>query len=170
MKATDRADYIVQCLRESGSMYEDDARRFLAEHDAHLRAEVLAADGQAYDGELAMLHGLIATLAAVVEHGDLGDVRKLLAEHRADDAEARTGVTAAPNFFQPGHTYTDDDHATDWRFRCDSITTHPEDGERTALGWRYFRGQWEPCAYGEDDWEIHQDVGTWFFATEGGAR
>lgn len=64
-----------------------------------------------------------------------------------------------PDFFQPGHTYTEPDGSTDWRFRCDSVTDHPDDGERTALGWRHFRGEWEPYAYGEDDWEIHQHVG-----------
>ncbi|CAM5592183.1 hypothetical protein [Streptomyces purpurascens] len=61
-----------------------------------------------------------------------------------------------PKFFQPSHTYADDEYG--WKFRVDSITTHPEDGERTALGWRFWKGVWEPCAYGEDDWEIHQLV------------
>jgi hypothetical protein len=59
--------------------------------DAHA-AEVLAADGQAYIGELAMYRGLVATLRAVAKHGDLDDVRKVLAEHAADDAVARLEV------------------------------------------------------------------------------
>jgi len=63
--------------------------------DAH-RAEVLADDGQAYPGELAMLHGLIATLRVVAEHGDLRQVRKLLEEHKADDAAARAETVTAP--------------------------------------------------------------------------
>ncbi|MFD4257775.1 hypothetical protein ACFWR9_09085 [Streptomyces sp. NPDC058534] len=42
MRAADQSEYIVQCIREAGSMYEDDARAFLAEHDAHIRAEALA--------------------------------------------------------------------------------------------------------------------------------
>jgi len=64
------------------------------------------------------------------------------------------------DFYQLGHTYTDPDNTQyDWRFRCDTITTHPEDCERTALGWRYFRGEWEPIAYGEDDWDLHLTVG-----------
>lgn len=66
----------------------------------------------------------------------------------------------APGFFQPGRTYAEPSGTTDWRFRCDSLTTHPDDGERTALGWRRFRGEWEPYAYGEGDWEIHEHVGT----------
>jgi hypothetical protein len=36
-----------------------------------------------------MLRGLVATLHAVAEHGDLADVQKLLAEHFTDDAAAR---------------------------------------------------------------------------------
>jgi hypothetical protein len=52
------------------------------------RAEVLAADGQAYNGELSMLRGLVATLRAVAKHGDLGDVQKLLAEHERDEQDA----------------------------------------------------------------------------------
>ncbi|MFJ8538108.1 hypothetical protein [Streptomyces sp. NPDC093591] len=64
------------------------------------------------------------------------------------------------DFFEPGHTYADHDHGTDWKFRVDTVTTHPDDGERTALGWRHFRGEWEPYAYGEDDFDIHLHVGT----------
>ena len=65
--------------------------------------------------------------------------------------------TTAPDFFQPGRTYAD--QGTDWKFRCDAVTTRPDDGERTALGWRHFRGEWEPYAYDEGDWDIHQHVG-----------
>ena len=72
------------------------------------------------------------------------------------------------DFFEPGRTYTHVDDGTDWKFRVDTVTTHPEDGERTALGWRHFRGQWEPIAYGEDDYEVHRYVGT-VDVTEGGA-
>jgi len=61
-------------------------------------------------------------------------------------------------FFEAGHTYAPE-HRTDWKFRVDTVTTHPETGEPTALGWRYFNGEWEPYAYGEDDWEIHLAVG-----------
>lgn len=59
-------------------------------------------------------------------------------------------------FFEVGRTYTEPGDVTDWRFRCDAITTHPADGERTALGWRHFRGEWSEYAYGEGDFEIHQ--------------
>ncbi|MFF8467946.1 hypothetical protein [Streptomyces griseus] len=75
------------------------------------------------------------------------------------DSDASKFVPSAP-FFQPGHTYADLDPAYDWRFRCDIVTTHPENGERTALGWRFFKGTWEPIAYGEDEYDLHGFVGT----------
>ncbi|MEU9597185.1 hypothetical protein AB0E06_10270 [Streptomyces sp. NPDC048109] len=57
------------------------ARELLTRYDAERGPE-------AYPGELDMLRGLIATMHAVAEYGDLGDVRKLLAEHQADDQAA----------------------------------------------------------------------------------
>ncbi len=65
--------------------------------DAH-RAEVLAEDGQAYDGELAMLRGLVRTLRTVVRDGSSAEktrteVQRLLWQHAADDATARAENT-----------------------------------------------------------------------------
>lgn len=45
-------------------------------------------EAEAYLGELAMLRGLVATLRAVAEHGDLPDVRQLLEEHQRDERDA----------------------------------------------------------------------------------
>ncbi|MCM8552661.1 hypothetical protein [Streptomyces sp. STCH 565 A] len=60
--------------------------------DAH-RAEVLAADGQAYDGELAMLRSLVRTLRVVVRPDDanVAEVRSLLHQHADDERDARQG-------------------------------------------------------------------------------
>jgi hypothetical protein len=52
------------------------------------RDEVLAENGEAYPGELAMLRGLVATLRVVAQHGDLADVVKLLDEHQRDEQDA----------------------------------------------------------------------------------
>lgn len=41
MNAPEQTEYIVQCVREAGSMYETDARAFLAEHDGNVRAGAL---------------------------------------------------------------------------------------------------------------------------------
>lgn len=49
MKPEQHADYVVQCIREAASMYEDGARQFLAEHDAHVRAAALNEGADAID-------------------------------------------------------------------------------------------------------------------------
>lgn len=69
-------------------------------------------------------------------------------------SEAANTQAAAPDFYEVGHTYVNVVADTDWKFRVDTITAHPENGERTALGWRHFRGDWEPYAYHEDDWDV----------------
>jgi hypothetical protein len=40
VNAAEQTEYIVQCLRTAGSMYEKDARAFLAEHDDQVAANV----------------------------------------------------------------------------------------------------------------------------------
>ena len=106
----------------------------------------------------------IARLASKVDRGAV----------RPDNVSVTGGtvltipVHAAPDFYQVGHTYTHVDDGTDWAFRVDAITAHPEDGERTALGWRHFRGEWTEYAYGEDDWDVHLHVGLVEAATGSG--
>lgn len=51
MKPEQQTEYIVQCIREGGSMYEEGARQFLAEHDTHVRTEVLRKALAAVEGE-----------------------------------------------------------------------------------------------------------------------
>lgn len=86
----------------------------------------------------------MATRADEFDDGDRGALEYL---------RSLTGQQAllAPDFFQPGHTYTADDG---WQFRCDSVTSHPDNGELTALGWRHWRGEWETYAYHADDWDL----------------
>lgn len=57
------------------------------------------------------------------------------------------------DFYEVGTTYSNP--TTDWLFRVDCITTHPVDGARTALGWRFWDAYWEPYAYEEYDWDIY---------------
>jgi hypothetical protein len=75
---------------DNGNEQADQVVRVLLHNydDAH-RNQVLTEDGQEYNGELATYRGLVATLRAVAKHGDIDDVRKLLAEHAGDDAAAR---------------------------------------------------------------------------------
>lgn len=58
------------------------------------------------------------------------------------------------DFYEVGVTYGV--QSTGWMFRADCITTHPADGSRTALGWRFWDAHWEPYAYEEIDWDIHK--------------
>lgn len=58
------------------------------------------------------------------------------------------------DFYVVGETYTVP--TTGWGFRVDCITTHPDDGSKTALGWRYWGGRWEPYAHEEADWDIYE--------------
>lgn len=119
--------------------------------DAH-RAEVLEADGQAYDGELAMLRGLVRTLRTVVrsDDADMGEVRRLLHHHAADDTAAREqGKSSRPAdatpFFQPGHTYTREHHGRTIEFHVRSVDTAPGSSYRIARGWRLNEDEnWEP--------------------------
>lgn len=108
-------------------------------------------------GALLLVSQYLSAAMAVIERAGL-----------VEEKATAPAATATPDFFEVGRTYTEPGDTTDWRFRCDSITTHPEDGERTALGWRHFHGVWEPCAYGEDDFEIHQIADA--IGQEGSAR
>ncbi|WP_431999271.1 hypothetical protein [Streptomyces sioyaensis] len=92
------------------------------------------------------------------------ELRRMADAAGKDTRKGESTPAAAPDFFQPGHTYTGD---YGWKFRVDSITTHPEDGARTALGWRFFNGQWEPMAYEEGDWKLQQALDH-IVSTDGG--
>jgi hypothetical protein len=68
--------------------------------DEETRAKVAGwlgpGDDEAYDGELAMLRGLVRTLRTVVrEENTLPEVRRLLWQHASDDAAARAEATPA---------------------------------------------------------------------------
>ncbi|MFJ4624293.1 hypothetical protein [Streptomyces sp. NPDC088812] len=118
-------------------------------------ADYQTPDDEAYPGELQRLRAHALAMRVAARKVVMGDVQRIALDHAVEDANARDNAKAgAPDFFQPGRTYASGDD--DWRFRCDAVTTHPDDGERTALGWRHFRGEWEEYAYYEDDWDAHQ--------------
>lgn len=128
-------------------------------------------DDEAYPGELQRLRALnVGLRAALLRRDDVAWARQQLVSLAEHEAKARAGepsADAVPGFFEPGHTYAEADGSTDWKFRCDAITTHPETGERTALGWRHFRSEWSEYSYGEDDFDVHLAAGT-ADVTEGG--
>lgn len=57
--------------------------------------------------------------------------------HEASETNAT--ASTAPDFFQPGHSYT---HRNGSTFRCVAVTTHPDGGERVALGWHTDTADW----------------------------
>lgn len=153
MSARDDA-FLFLCNGGAGD--DNHANQLLAAH----RAEVLAADGQAYDGELAMLRGLVRTLRVIVRNDgspekQRAEVRQLLAEHAGDEAAARllametASAYGAPKFFQAGHGYT---HRDGSDFRCVAVTAHPVTGEPRALGWIVRNGWHSAGALDPDDW------------------
>lgn len=66
-----------------------------------------------------------------------------------------SGSVPEGELYEPGQTYGYGDGAG-WQFRCDVVTTHPENGERVALGWRFHGGSWEPYAYCPHDVDIRR--------------
>ncbi len=122
-----------------------------------------------------MSHDLMPAIRAAIEgfafdnYGlDDVDPRSEYAEWVGDLASAIAGAvgddeTSAADFFEPGRTYRD--YA--WLFRCDAVTTHPETGTRTALGWTSVRASgW--TTYSHD--EAHWADGDWTDITEIPAR
>lgn len=82
------------------------------------------------------------------------------AEQGEKDTREGESTPQPADFFQPGHTYT---HKL-WDFRCDTVTTHPQTHNRTALGWfRFSDDPWTTCGYSNAHWSEH-----WTDVTEGG--
>jgi hypothetical protein len=159
MKPEQQTEYIVQCLRESGSMYEKDAHAFLAEHDAHVRTGALA--------EVATW--LIKKSREYPSRNKLGrtqaDTAASLASQVARGAVRPNNLQMLPpNFFEPGHTYSREHHGDTIRFLVEHVSTSPDGRLRVAHGWRTrsWDPGWEPSD--SDDFTIWADV------TEGGIR
>lgn len=86
---------LTEVFGEGG--HGDNAERFARELLAEHRAEALAEDGQAYDGELAMLRGLVRVLRVAARNEDMPEVQRLLADHVRDEAAARAQARIAPD-------------------------------------------------------------------------
>ena len=146
LPAPEQSEYIVQCLRTAGAMYEKDARAFLAEHDGHVRAAALRE---------------AADLAEQRTGGPVGrHVLLCFATQLRRAANARETVTA--EFFQVDHTYAREHHASTVRFLVRCIDPSPCGTYQVAFGWRIEDGDvtWTPS---DSD-----DFGGWIDVTEGG--
>ncbi|WP_435279275.1 hypothetical protein [Streptomyces sp. 1222.5] len=127
-----------------------------AEHlvDAH-RAEVLA-ETIAWLGKEAREFRAVGTRKSESQANAVAAMASKISRGAVRPNNTWLPAGVKPTFFEPGFTYRDGDF---WAFRCDTVTTRPDTGELTALGWRFFRGEWEACAYRGEDWEGHQAVG-----------
>jgi hypothetical protein len=163
MSAADTIQLVLTRHYRRDNDPQGSAVRLLAQYDADR-------GGEAYDGELAMLRGLVRTLRVVVRpdasaEKQRAEVRKLLWEHASDDAQARAeDEPGTSDFFQPGHTYAREHHASTIRFLVRYIDTDPAGIYRVAFGWRVEDGDvtWSPS---DSD-----DFTGWVDVTEGGDR
>lgn len=110
------------------------------------RADILGAAIEAARGEY--LHDQTGVPEDEAYNRAVSDVvaaiGALLAAHAKYETEAREksspfGADATPDFFEPGHSYTHRDGST---FRCVAVTTHPDSGERVAIGWHTDTANW----------------------------
>lgn len=103
-----------------------------------------ARDTEAYTGELAMLRGVLGVVRVIAQHGDIDELRRVVAEHFADERAAHAeqeekdtrGGESTPQFFQAGRTYRAR-RCADLRFECLAVTTVPGECKPQAVGWRF---------------------------------
>lgn len=153
---------------DGGIMTAADAAELIRQHAAGQAGKDTRGAAQAPTGESTQLplqvriYDSLAAFNAVAcwDVLRLAQMRQYLAEHLAGELgpAGRESTTTTPGFFQPGHTYTRRDGTT---FRCDAITTHPESGQRLALGWHTDLADWTFLA--------QQNLGRWLHEYDGGA-
>jgi hypothetical protein len=87
-------------------------------------------------------------------------VEGMRVEMAGEEATA-AAATATPDFFQPGHTYTREHHATTIRFLVRGVSWAPDHSYRVAFGWRTDE---------DGDWEFtdSDDMDGWTDVTEAG--
>ncbi|MFE9127045.1 hypothetical protein ACFYOF_16770 [Streptomyces sp. NPDC007148] len=66
-------------------------------------------------------------------------IDEILATMPGNREKSSRAAVATPDFFEPGHSYTHRDGST---FRCVAVTTHPNGGERVAVGWHTDTAGW----------------------------
>lgn len=162
MRAADQTEYIVQCIRDGASMYEDDARKFLAEHDTHVRAEALA------EADLLPKKDVVAWLtkkarefrsAGGRHHTAQADAVAAMASKIERGAVRPNNLRMGPaDFFEPGRTYTEDApfRAPEDRpnFDCIAVAVHPTTGNRRAFGFEQAGAgsPWRSSSMRDEEW------------------
>jgi hypothetical protein len=178
MRPEHQTEYIVQALRVEGAMYEHDARAFLAEHDARVRAEVLAEvearlaamtdEADQYTAELEN-EGVDSSSTMYAQHIGLRRARDEVRRMAGGEKATAEAATATPDFFQPGRTYTD---GNGYRapelvsyFRVEHVTRHPDRGHLRAIGWIRSGA---PDSGWHGDFRDEGEFEGWTAVTEGG--
>lgn len=153
MRAVERAALIIRALRRDDRS-EEEASAFLAEHDAGVRADALA------EGAALLRRQAGRKIGRPVHNSGLRTGAILL--ERAADRPATTVGTedTDPTFFQVGHTYAREHHASTIRFLVKFIDESPDGFYRVAFGWRTEDG--DVCASPFDS----DDMGGWSDITE----
>lgn len=127
-------------------------------------ADYQTPDDEAYPGELERLRILAIQLrVAALRKEDLAEAQRLLVVHAEHEMNAREKATpeatATPDFFQPGHTYTRQHHASTIRFFVRYIDDSPEGiPYRVAFGWKTEDGDVCASPFDSDDMDGWVDV------------
>jgi hypothetical protein len=131
-------------------------------------------DDEAYPGELQRLRTLALQIRAVARKGGSAEAQRAEAQ-RVMDAhvtwEKDATSNAAPDFFQPGRTYTEDApfRAPEDRgnFQCVAVAIHPTTGNRRALGFEQAGAgaPWKSSSFRDEEW-----ADGWVETTEGGGQ
>lgn len=129
----------------------------LAQYDADRQAETLAETSD--DARSCLQHAL---LFALNWHGTPAEL------HAGINKILITGSAAAPDFFQPRHTYRHtNSHGDTWEFRVVAVDRDPANTLQ-AIGWltRVGSNVWHASCRGTHGW-VSDD---WADVTEGGER
>ncbi|MFD9445006.1 hypothetical protein [Streptomyces sp. NPDC060001] len=134
------AEHLQQAIDEGCTRDDHD-------HIADHRAEVLA------EAELLPKADVVAWL---VKKAREGTPIEQLASKVARGAVRPDNLRTLPaDFFEPGHSYT---HRNGTGFHCVAVTTHPQTGERLAMGWHI--DSWAlhyPATVGINQWRHEYD-------------
>ncbi|MGW1497523.1 hypothetical protein ACWCQW_02845 [Streptomyces mirabilis] len=160
----------------SAEMVREAARtlRSLAEEKASAPAPTATPASPVFDPLPSYLHS-IGHAGSETEQGLYAAYRQAIAEvarlQAETGADQPTAGEATPDFFQPGHTYTD---GNGFRapelvnyFRVEHVTRHPDRGHLRAIGWLRSGA---PGAGWHGDFRDDDEFDGWTDVTETGGR
>lgn len=137
----EQSEYLVQCVRDAGSMHEKDARAFLAEHDGRVRTAALAEVTTWLIKKAREFHA-----SSRKREREQGDTCAVLASKIARGAVRPDNLRMLPDagFFEVDRTYRREHHGQPITFTVTAISTSPDGRLTVAHGWRTGADGWEP--------------------------